>query len=84
MTVVDANDEVRAVFPVLGLEAIGDFKSEVVVLRIGDHLRMRFGDAAEFRFPIAVEDHPIDLVLRRRAVGFPAIGFRRIEANEAR
>ena len=58
---------------VFGAVAIGHFKAEVVVLDVGDHLRMRFGDAAELRLPVAVEHHPVDLVLRRRAVGLPAI-----------
>lgn len=40
---------------------------------------MLFGDAAKFTFPIAVENHPIDMAFAR--VGFPAVGFGRVEID---
>ena len=32
---------------------------------------MRFGDAAELGFPVAVEHHPVDMALGRRTLGRP-------------
>ncbi len=59
--------------------AVGNFETEVVILYVGPHLRMRFGDTAEFGFPIAIEDDPVDVAAAR--VGLPAIGFRGVELH---
>ena len=53
MAIIHADDEVRAV-------AVRDFQAEVVILDIGADLRIAFIDAAELRFPIAVEDDPAE------------------------
>jgi len=50
-----------------------------MVLRVSDHSRVRFSDAAKFAFPIAVEHDPIDMVLRRRTACLPAVPARRVE-----
>jgi hypothetical protein len=72
VAVIDEHDEIRAVAAGLGAIAVGYLESEVVVLGVGDDPGMFFRDAAEFGFPVAVEHYPVDVVLRRRAVGFPA------------
>ena len=45
---------------------------------------MRLDDATELGLPLAVEHDPVDVVLRRRPAGVPAIGLRRREADVRR
>ena len=45
--------------------AVRDLESQVVILHIRMDARMRFGDAAEFGFPVAVQDDPVDMAARR-------------------
>src|SRR6266511_1882627 len=45
---------------------------------------MRFGDAAELRFPVAVEHDPVDVVLGRRTARVPAIRARCVETDVPR
>ena len=66
VTVIHQHDEVGQILPRLGAVAVRHFQAEVMVLGVGAHLRVRFGDAAEFAFPVAVEHDPVDVVLRRR------------------
>ena len=68
----------------LGAVAVRHLEAEVVVLRVGAHARVRLGDAAELGLPVAVEDDPVDMVLRRRAARVPAVGLRRGEADVRR
>lgn len=79
--IIHQHDEVGQTIACPGAVAIRHFQTEVVVLCVGDHLGMRFSDAAELRLPIAVEHDPIDVVLRRRAARFPTLGTRRIEPD---
>ena len=51
---------------------VGDFETEAVVLHVGEHLGMRLGHAAELRFPIAIENDPVDVAAR--GAGLIAIG----------
>ena len=83
VAVIHQHDEVGQILPHLGAVAIRHFQAEVVVLHVGDHLGMRFGHAAELRLPVAVEHDPVDVVLRRRAARFPAVGARRVEPDVA-
>ena len=72
VAVIHQHDEVGQIPPRLGAVAVGHFQAEVVVLDVGVDARVGFGDAAELGFPIAVEDDPVDMVLRR-GVGLPAV-----------
>src|SRR6202040_4137859 len=63
--------------------AVWHFQAEVVVLGVGDHAGVSFGNAAELRLPIAVQNDRVDLILRRRAAGVPAGGARRVESDVA-
>ena len=74
VAVIHQHDEVGQILPRFGAVAIRHFQAKIVVLGVGDHLGMRFGDAAELRLPVAVEHDPVDLVLRRRAARVPAVG----------
>ena len=65
MPVIHQHDEVGQLLSYLGAVTIWHFQTEIVVLGVGNHFRMR-SDAAEFRLPVAVEHDPIDLVLGRR------------------
>jgi hypothetical protein len=82
LAVVHEHDEVGQVLADVRTEPVGHFEPQVVVLRVGDHLRMRLGDAAELALPAAVEHDPVDVVLRGRAVRVPSIGPGRIEPDE--
>ena len=48
VTVIHQNDEVGQILPRLRAVAIGHLQAKVVVLGVGDHLGMRFDNAAEF------------------------------------
>ena len=72
--VVHQHDEVGQILPRLRAVAVRHFQAEIVVLHVGAHLRMRLGDAAELRLPVAVEHDPVDVVLRRRTARLPAVG----------
>ena len=61
VAVIHQNDEVRKVPARLRAEAIRHFKAEVVILDVGAHPRMRLGHAAELAFPVAIENHPVDV-----------------------
>ena len=84
MPIVHQHDEVGQILARLRAVAVGHLETEVVILGVGDHRGMRFGHAAELALPVAVEHDPVDLVLRRRAAGVPAVGARRVEANVRR
>ena len=67
--VVDEDDEVRQVAAALGAVAVRDLEAEPVVLDVGQHARVRLGDAAELGLPVLVVDHPVHVALAR--VGLP-------------
>src|SRR5439155_917815 len=79
MAVVDKNDEVGPVHPRLRTMAVGHFESKIVVLHVSADARVRLGDSTEFRFPIAVEDDPIDMAAVRGR--FPTTPLGRVEAD---
>jgi TnpA family transposase len=54
VAVVDEDDEIRSVAPVLGPHLVRHLEAEVVVLDVGEHLGMLFCHAAEFGLPVAV------------------------------
>ena len=55
-----------------------------MVFRVGHDFRMRLGDAAELGFPVAVEHHPVDVVLGRRTAGVPAVRPGRVKSDVGR
>lgn len=65
--------EIGPIFPRLGATAVRHLESEIVAFSVSDHPRVRFGDAAELGFPVAVEHDPVDVILRRRTAGVPPI-----------
>ena len=73
------HDKVGPVLARFRSVAVGDFEAQAVVFDVGDDLRMRFGHAAEFRLPVAVENHPVDMRLLR--TGLPAPGLGGIEVD---
>src|SRR5438067_4750826 len=63
MAVVHQHDEVRSISTHVGSEAVGNLESEVVVLRVRRHSRMRFDDATELGLPLTIEHDPVDVIL---------------------
>ena len=68
------HDKVGPVLARFRSVAVGDFEAQAVVFNVGDNPRMRFGHAAEFRLPVAVENHPVDMGLLRAALPAPGPG----------
>jgi hypothetical protein len=81
VTVIHQRDEVGPIQSRLGAVAIRTFQTEIVVLCVSDHSRVRFSDATKFTFPTDIEHDPIDVVLRRRAACVPAVRPRSIESQ---
>src|SRR5580700_3155329 len=71
VAVIHQHDKIRKVAPWLGAMPVRDFETEVVILRVRLDARVRFGDAAELGFPVAVEDHPV--YVATAWIGLPAI-----------
>ena len=83
IAVVNSHDEVGAVLARLRAIAIRHLKAQVVILDVGHHARVAFGHAAELGLPITVKNHPVDLALGWRAIGFPTFGLRGVEVDKA-
>ena len=69
--IVDADDEVRPVVPLRAAHAVRHFETHAVVLGVCQHMRVRFGHAAELGFPVAVVHHPVHVALGRWALRSP-------------
>ena len=65
--------KVRDVDTRFGGGAVRDLETEIVVLDVRFDTRMGFGYAAKLRFPVAIEDDPVDVAaagIRLVAAGF--------------
>ena len=60
-----APDEVGDVGARLGAVTVGDVQPQAVVLDVGTDRWVRFDEATEFRFPVAVADCPVDVAAAR-------------------
>ncbi|OQB36387.1 MAG: hypothetical protein BWY09_01949 [Candidatus Hydrogenedentes bacterium ADurb.Bin179] len=65
MAIVYLDDEIGNIAACFRAIAVGYFQSQVMVLHIGPHPGMGLGDPAELRFPIAIEDDPVDVATVR-------------------
>ena len=77
LVVVDEHNKVGSVLALLAPKTIRDLETEIVVFHIGAHLGMRLGHAAEFPFPLAIHDHPVDGAML--GAGRPKFGLAGIE-----
>ena len=59
--IIDENDKVRDVGARFGGGAVRHLETEIVVLDVRFNPRMGFGHAAKLRFPVAIEDDPVDV-----------------------
>ena len=77
--IIHAHDEVRSVSAHFRTVAIRHFQAKVVVLDIRTNAGMSFCHAAELAFPIAIENHPVDVA--STSIGFPAELSRGVEID---
>src|SRR5690606_40339363 len=73
LAIIDLNNKVRAIFAVFGGVTIGDFQPQVMVFYISQHFGVGLCHAAEFGFPIAIQNYPVELAAA--AVGFIPLGI---------
>src|SRR5260370_35050977 len=63
VAVVYADDKIRQVSPRFRAIAVRHFEAKIVILDVGSNLRMRFGDAAEFSFPVTIKHDPVNVAV---------------------
>ena len=79
MAAVHVNDEIGQIDPRLGPISIRHLEPQIVVLHVCLHPRVGFGDAAELRLPLTIEDDPVDVTALR--VRLPAVLARGSEVH---
>src|SRR5262245_57790229 len=84
MSVVHQHDEIGQVFADFRAIPVWNFKAKIMVFGIGDDFGVSLGHTAELRFPIAVEDDPVDVIPGWWPTGLPSFSTGSGEANVRR